>query len=123
MPTAAQDPEPEEDDVVFVSEQQVNGSHAIKTESQASPSQTTEYTNPLIDRIALLEGENASLLAAHAAEMASTRTKLEVAELEASRFQRNATEADEENDDLRDRLSEAEQSIQGSKQKSPRTKP
>lgn len=114
VPTFAQEAEPEDDDdVEFVSEQQVNGFHTMKTESPDSPAETTDQVQSLLDRIADLESENTDLRAAHDEELASMSTRLENAERDASKFERNAIEADDESDGLHDKLSEAEQSIQG----------
>jgi len=114
VPTSEQEAEPEDDDeVVFISEQQVNGPHTIKTESPDSPAETTDQVKSLLDRIAVLESENTDLQAAHDEELASMSARLEDAERDASKSKRNAIEADDEIDGLRDKLLEAEQLKQG----------
>jgi hypothetical protein len=120
-----QDLEPkDDDDVVFISEQQVHELQTTKSESQDSLFETTNHPTTLVDRIVLLDEDNTSLLAAHAARLASVHTKLEDAEREASKYKRNATEANNESDGLCDKLTYQKPSglFKSFKQKSPKTK-
>jgi len=90
----------------------VNEFHITKAESPDSPSGSAYQVKSLLDRIAVLEGENADQQATYKDELAAMSSRLERAERKASKFKRNATEADDESGGLRDRLSEAEQSMQ-----------
>jgi hypothetical protein len=120
-----QDPEPrDDDDVVFISEQQVHELQTTRTESQDSLIETTNHRTTLVDQIVLLDEENTSLLAAHAARLASVHTKLADAEREASKYKTSATEATNESEGLRDKPTYQKPStlFKSFKQKSPRTK-
>lgn len=61
----------------------------------------------------LFVGASLTQRSAHEQELAVVVSKLKDAERDASKFKGNAIQADDESDSLRDKLSKAEQSIQG----------
>ena len=91
-----------------MSEQQVNYFHTTRAEWSDSPPGSTDQVKSLLDRIAVLVGENAGQRAAHKDELATMSAKLTDAQRDVSKFKRNATETDNESNRLRDKLLEAE---------------